>query len=60
MLVGAGLALPPVFTFLTRIGWRELIVGGLITAMGFSVGLFFCTALFPRASCARKPAWACC
>ena len=30
-----------------RVGWRELIVGGLIAAMGFSVGLFFSSALFP-------------
>ena len=28
-------------------GWRELIVGGLITAMGFSVGLFFAGAILP-------------
>ena len=35
----AGLHLPP------RVAWRELIVGGLIAAIGFSVGLFFCTAL---------------
>ena len=37
----AGLHLPP------RVGWRELLVGGLIAAMGFSVGLFFCDALLP-------------
>lgn len=37
----AGLHLPP------RVAWRELIVGGLIAAIGFSVGLFFCTALLP-------------
>ncbi|HEX7780555.1 MAG TPA: Na+/H+ antiporter NhaA [Vicinamibacterales bacterium] len=35
----AGLHLPP------RVAWRELIVGGLVAAIGFSVGLFFCTAL---------------
>jgi Na+:H+ antiporter, NhaA family len=37
----AGLHLPP------RVGWRELLVGGLIAAMGFTVGLFFCDALLP-------------
>ncbi len=36
-----GLHLPP------RVGWRELLVGGLIAAMGFSVGLFFCDAMLP-------------
>ena len=30
-----------------QVGWRELLVGGLIAAMGFSVGLFFCDALLP-------------
>ncbi len=37
----AGLHLPP------RVGWRELIVGAFIAASGFSIGLFFCTALLP-------------
>jgi len=37
----AGLHRPP------KVGWRELLVGGLIAAMGFSVGLFFCDALLP-------------
>jgi hypothetical protein len=37
----AGLHLPP------RVGWRELIVGAFIAASGFSVGLFFCSALVP-------------
>jgi Na+:H+ antiporter, NhaA family len=37
----AGLHLPP------HVGWRELTVGGITIAMGFSVGLFFCTALLP-------------
>ena len=32
-----------------RVGWRELIVGGLIAAVGFSVGLFF----HVRRSCPR-------
>jgi Na+/H+ antiporter NhaA len=30
-----------------KIGWRELIVGGLIASLGFSIGLFFSGALFP-------------
>jgi len=47
VLVGAGLALLIGLQLPHRIGWRELIVGGLIAAMGFSVGLFFCSALFP-------------
>jgi len=37
----AGLHLPQ------RVGWRELIVIGLTAAMGFTVGLFFTTALLP-------------
>ena len=47
VIAGAGLALLIGLHLPTRIGWRELIVGGLITAMGFSVGLFFSSALFP-------------
>jgi NhaA family Na+:H+ antiporter len=39
LAVLAGLHLPP------RVAWRELVVAGLIAAIGFSVGLFFCTAL---------------
>jgi NhaA family Na+:H+ antiporter len=30
-----------------HVGWRELIVVGLIMSLGFSVGLFFSTALLP-------------
>jgi NhaA family Na+:H+ antiporter len=41
LAVAAGLHLPH------RIGWRELIVVGFIAALGFSVGLFFSTALLP-------------
>ena len=47
VLIGAGLALPAGLHLPHRIGWRELLVGGLIAAMGFSVGLFFSSALFP-------------
>jgi NhaA family Na+:H+ antiporter len=38
LAVLTGLHLPP------RVGWRELLVGGLITASGFTVALFFATA----------------
>ena len=47
VLAGAGLAMLAGLHLPHRIGWRELIVGGLIAAMGFSVGLFFSSALFP-------------
>lgn len=30
-----------------RVGWRELIVVGLIMSLGFSIGLFFSAALLP-------------
>ena len=36
-----GLRLP------THFGWREVIVAGLVAAIGFTVGLFFCAALLP-------------
>jgi Na+:H+ antiporter, NhaA family len=41
LALAAGLHLPP------GVGWRELIVVGLATAIGFSVGLLFSAALFP-------------
>ena len=47
VLVGVGLAMLCGFSLPHKIGWRELIVGGLIASMGFSVGLFFSGALFP-------------
>lgn len=47
VLVGAGIAMLAGLHLPHRIGWRELFVGGLISAMGFSVGLFFASALFP-------------
>jgi len=37
----AGLHLPP------KVGWRELLVVSFTAAIGFSVGLFICTALLP-------------
>jgi NhaA family Na+:H+ antiporter len=45
VLIGAGAAVLKGFHLPHRVGWRELIVGGLIAAVGFGVGLFFCTAL---------------
>src|SRR6185503_2121524 len=42
-----GLALLGGFHLPLRVGWRELSVGGLIAAIGFSIGLFFCAELFP-------------
>jgi Na+/H+ antiporter NhaA len=30
-----------------KVGWRELIVIAFTAAIGFSVGLFICTALLP-------------
>ena len=47
VLIGAGLALVAGFHLPQRVGWRELLVTGLTAAMGFCVGLFFCTALLP-------------
>jgi len=47
VLVGAGVALLCGLPLPHKIGWRELIVGGLIASMGFSIGLFFSGALFP-------------
>jgi Na+:H+ antiporter, NhaA family len=45
VLIGAGVAIFVGFHLPHRVGWRELLVGGLVAAVGFSVGLFFCTAL---------------
>ena len=39
--LAAGLHLPH------QVGWRDLIVVGFAAAIGFSIGLFFCSALFP-------------
>ena len=47
LFIGAGLALVAGFHLPQRVGWRELAVGGLIAAIGFSIGLFFCAELFP-------------
>jgi NhaA family Na+:H+ antiporter len=47
VLLGAGLAIVGGLHLPHGVGWREMTVGGLTTAMGFSVGLFFCAALLP-------------
>jgi NhaA family Na+:H+ antiporter len=47
VILGAGLAMLAGLHLPNHVGWRELIVGGLIAAIGFSVGLFFCAALLP-------------
>ena len=47
LFAGVGLALLGGFHLPHRVGWRELAVGGFIAAIGFSIGLFFTTDLFP-------------
>jgi NhaA family Na+:H+ antiporter len=47
VIVGAAIATAAGLHLPSHVGWRELIVGGLIAAIGFSVGLFFCAALLP-------------
>jgi len=47
VLIGAGVAMLVGLHLPHRVGWRDLIVAGFTAAIGFSVGLFFCTALFP-------------
>jgi Na+:H+ antiporter, NhaA family len=46
-LLGAGVALAIGLHLPHRVGWKELIVTGFIAAIGFTIGLFFCTALLP-------------
>ncbi len=46
-LLGAGVALAVGLHLPHRVGWKELIVTGFIAAIGFTIGLFFCTALLP-------------
>jgi len=45
LLLGVGLAVLAGFHLPHRVGWKDLIVAGLIAAIGFSIGLFFSTAL---------------
>jgi NhaA family Na+:H+ antiporter len=47
LLLAAGLAVVGGLHLPRQLGWKDLTVIGFIAAMGFSVGLFFCSALFP-------------
>jgi NhaA family Na+:H+ antiporter len=47
VLIGVGLALLCGLPLPHKIGWRQLIVGGLIASTGFSIGLFVSGGLFP-------------
>jgi len=47
ILLGAGVALAAGLHLPPRVGWRELVTVGFIAAIGFSLGLFFCSALLP-------------
>jgi NhaA family Na+:H+ antiporter len=47
VFVGVGLALLCGLPLPHKIGWRELIVVGLIASIGFSLGLFVSGGLFP-------------
>jgi NhaA family Na+:H+ antiporter len=47
ILLAAGLALAAGLHLPHRVGWRELIVVAFAASIGFSVGLFFCSALLP-------------
>jgi len=47
VLIAAGVALAAGLHLPHGVGWRELLVVGLVAAIGFSMGLFFCDALLP-------------
>ncbi len=47
LVLGAGLAVVGGLHMPRHLGRKDLIVIGFVAAMGFSVGLFFCSALFP-------------
>jgi NhaA family Na+:H+ antiporter len=47
ILLAAGVAVAVGLHLPHKVGWRELIVVGFASTIGFSVGLFFCTALPP-------------
>ena len=47
IFLAAGVALAAGLHLPHRVGWRELIVVAFAASIGFSVGLFFCTALLP-------------
>jgi NhaA family Na+:H+ antiporter len=47
LLMSAGLAVVAGLHMPRQLGRKDLIVIGFVAAIGFSVGLFFCSALFP-------------
>jgi NhaA family Na+:H+ antiporter len=47
VFLGAGVALLIGLHLPTRVRWRELLVGGFLAALGFTVALFFCGATVP-------------
>ena len=47
IFVAAGVAVAAGLHWPHRVGWRELSVVACAASIGFSVGLFFCTALLP-------------
>jgi NhaA family Na+:H+ antiporter len=47
VLLGVAIALGLGFHLPARVGRRELVVGGFIAAVGFSIALFLSSALFP-------------
>ena len=47
IFLAAGVALAAGLHLPHKVGWRELLVVGFASAIGFSVGLFFCTAMLP-------------
>ena len=47
VLLGVGAALAAGLHLPHKVGWRELIVVSFSAAIGFSIGLFICTALLP-------------
>jgi NhaA family Na+:H+ antiporter len=47
MLLGVGAALAVGLHLPHKVGWRELLVVSFTAAIGFSIGLFICTALLP-------------
>ena len=47
VLLGAGVGLLVGLHLPKRVHWRELLVGGFLAALGFTVALFFCAAIVP-------------
>jgi NhaA family Na+:H+ antiporter len=45
LVLGVSLALAAGLHLPHRVGWRELVVAGFLAAIGFTMGLFFCTAI---------------